>query len=95
VLNVSQPSVSRCIHSVTDAINNTLLRRWVRFPITAVERQNALQKFVNAPQEFEGAIGAIDCTHINIIAPNEHEEAYMNHHGNHSLNVQAVCLKYY
>jgi len=40
--------------------------------MTAVERQNARQKFVNAPQEFEGAIGAIDCTPINIIAPNEH-----------------------
>lgn len=56
-----------------------------------IERQNAHQKFVDVPQEFEGAIGAIDCTHINIIAPCEHEEAYVNRHSNHSLNVQAVC----
>lgn len=93
IANVSQSSVSRCIHCVTNAINQTLLRRWVRFPMTAVERCNAREKFNNAPQPFEGAIGAIDCTHINIIAPKDHEEAYMNHHGNHSLNVQAVCVK--
>lgn len=42
------------------------------------------------PHKFEGAIGAIDCTHINILAPKIHEEAYANHHGNHSLNVQAI-----
>eukprot|EP00102_Acyrthosiphon_pisum_P019486 XP_016656696.1 PREDICTED: putative nuclease HARBI1 [Acyrthosiphon pisum] len=90
VVNVSQPSVSRCIHSVTDAINTKLLRRWVRFPMTAIERDKAREKFSNAPQAFEGAIGAVDCTHINILAPKNHEEAYVNHHGNHSLNVQAV-----
>jgi len=61
--------------------------------MTAIDRQNPRQKFVNAPQEFEGVIGVIDCIHINIIAPSIHEEAYMNHHGNHSLNIQAVCLK--
>lgn len=59
--------------------------------MTAIERRNARQKFVDAPQEFEAAIGAIDCTHINIIAPSEHDEAYMNHHSNHYLNVQVVC----
>lgn len=95
ITNVSQSSVSRCIHSVTNAINQKLLRPWVRFPMTAIERDNAREKFSNAPQVFEGAIGAIDCTHINIIAPKIHEEAYVNHHGNHSLNVQAVCVKYY
>ncbi|CAI6365924.1 unnamed protein product [Macrosiphum euphorbiae] len=90
IANVSQSSVSRCIHSVTNAINQKLLRRWVRFPMTAIERDRAREKFSNAPQAFEGSIGAIDCTHINILAPKNHEEAYVNHHGNHSLNVQAV-----
>lgn len=91
-LNVSQPSVSRCLHAVTDAINNTLLRKWVKFPMTLLERNNAREEFNNAPQPFEGAIGAIDCTFINILAPKVHEEAFVNHHGNHSLNVQAVCI---
>lgn len=60
--------------------------------MTAVERQKARQTFEAAPQPFEGAIGAIDCTHINILAPSIHEEAFVNHHGNHSLNVQAVSI---
>lgn len=59
--------------------------------MTHLERNNAREEFCNAPQPFEGAIGAIDCTYINILAPKDHEEAFVNHHGNHSLNVQAVC----
>lgn len=68
-----------------------MLRQWVKFPMTVLERNNAREEFRNAPQPFEGAIGAIDCTFINILGPKEHEEAFVNHHGNHSLNVQAVC----
>lgn len=88
--NISQPSTSRCIHVVTVSINQRLLRRWVQFPMTQEERQEARTKFTIAPQPFEGAIGAIDCTFVNILGPSEHEEAYVNHHGNHSLNVQAI-----
>ncbi|XP_022162166.1 putative nuclease HARBI1 [Myzus persicae] len=58
--------------------------------MTNADRNKAREEFKNAPQPFEGAIGAIDCTYINILAPKDHEEAYVNHHGNHSLNVQAI-----
>ncbi|XP_018377650.1 PREDICTED: putative nuclease HARBI1, partial [Trachymyrmex cornetzi] len=84
--NMSQTSVSRCIHAVTNAINQ-LLRRWIKFSMTQEERAAARNKFRNTPQPFPGAIGA---TFINILGPVEHEEAYVNHHGNHSLNVQAI-----
>lgn len=90
--NISQPSTSRCLHAVTEAINRRLLRRWVKFPMTAIDRQQAREKFATAPQPFEGAIGAIDCTFVHILAPSEHEEAFVNHHGRHSLNVQAVSM---
>jgi len=89
-LSMSQASVSRCIRDVTNAINNTLLRQWVQYPMTPAERRIAKEKFTNAPQPFHGVMGAIDCTHVSILAPKEHEEAYVNHHGYHSLNVQAV-----
>ncbi|XP_025995817.1 putative nuclease HARBI1 [Solenopsis invicta] len=88
-LVISQPSTSRCIRKIARLINMFLLRQWIRFPMTQVER-NARNKFAQAPQSFPGAIGAIDCTYINILAPHIHEEAYVNHHGNHSLNVQAI-----
>lgn len=91
-LVVSQPSASRCIRKVAQLMNVYLLRLWVRFPMTANKKTIARNKFALAPQPFPGAIGAIDCTHINILAPIVHEEAYVNHHGNHSLNVQAVSF---
>jgi len=91
-LVVSQPCASRCIRKVTRLMNVYLLRQWVRFPMTANERTIARNRFALAPQSFPGAIGAIDCTYINILAPHVHEEAYVNHHGNHSLNVQAVSF---
>lgn len=73
--NVSQPTTSRCLHAVTEAINRRLLRRWVKFPMTEEDRQQARAKFSAAAYPFEGAIGAIDCTFIHIIAPHENEEA--------------------
>lgn len=91
-LVISQPSTSRCIRRVTSLMNMHFLRRWIKFPMTAQERTAARNAFIHAPQSFPGCIGAIDCTHINILAPPIHEEAYVNHHGNHSLNVQAVSI---
>ncbi|XP_071580309.1 putative nuclease HARBI1 [Temnothorax nylanderi] len=89
-LTLSQPSTSRCVRKVAWLINRYLLRQWIKFPMTQQERTAARNKFANARQPFPGAIGAIDCTYINLLAPRLHEEAYVNHHGNYSLNVQAI-----
>jgi len=89
---VSQPSMNRCIRRVIYLINIHLLRRWITFPMTVEERIVTRNKFARAPQPFPGVIGAINCTYINILAPHIHEEAYVNHHGNHSLSVQAVSI---
>lgn len=75
---------------MTNGINDLLLRPWVKFPITAEDRQAAREKFRTAQHPFIGAIGAIDCTYVSILAPQLHEEAYVNHWGDHCLNVQAV-----
>ncbi|KAJ8972846.1 hypothetical protein NQ314_000011 [Rhamnusium bicolor] len=40
---------------------------------------------------FPGAIAAIDCTHIAIIAPGFEEHNYLNRKGFHSKNVQIIC----
>jgi len=80
------------IHRVAMAINSHLLRKYIKFPMTATERQRAKQKFSNARHPFPDALGAIDCTHIKILAPKVHEEAYVSgHHEGHSINVQAIC----
>lgn len=88
---LSQPSISRCVRRVTDLLNRTFVPYWVRFPMTADQRQAARQKFMDAPQPFPGTIGAIDCTYIQIKAPIYHEESYVNHWGDHTINVQMIC----
>lgn len=60
--------MSRCLHTVTDLINQRLLRPWIKFPVSMQDRLAARLKFRNDPQPFEGTIGAIDCTYINILA---------------------------
>lgn len=37
--------------------------------MTNLERNEAREEFKDTPQPIEGAIGAIDCTFINILAP--------------------------
>ncbi|XP_018304026.1 putative nuclease HARBI1 [Mycetomoellerius zeteki] len=43
-----------------------------------------------APCTNSRVIGCLDCTHVTIVRPKIHEEAYLNHKGFHSINVQAV-----
>jgi len=42
---------------------------------------------------FPLVIGAIDGTHIPLLAPSEEENAYVNRKGTHSVNVM-VCVNY-
>lgn len=64
--------------------------------MTQEERQAAKTIFASALSPFVGGtIGAIDCTHVSILGPKNHEEAYVNHHGYHSINVQMVKAKFH
>ncbi|XP_035224968.1 putative nuclease HARBI1 [Stegodyphus dumicola] len=45
---------------------------------------------------FPGVIGAIDCTHVKIVAPPRNdstcpEHIFVNRHYSHSINVQMIC----
>ncbi|XP_050311002.1 putative nuclease HARBI1 [Anthonomus grandis grandis] len=89
-LGVSQTSVHRYVHEVTNAINDNLTARTIKFPTTRREmnivKENFMQKF-----QFPGVVGAIDCTQIAILKPNNEEHNYINRKGYHSLNVQLIC----
>ncbi|KAM0724678.1 putative nuclease HARBI1 [Formica fusca] len=41
---------------------------------------------------FPKVIGAIDGTHINIRAPHINAECYVNRKGQHSIQLQVICL---
>lgn len=38
-----------------------------------------------------GVVGAIDGTHVRIVAPEQDEALYVNRKRYHSINVQVVC----
>ncbi|XP_052806261.1 putative nuclease HARBI1 [Mya arenaria] len=92
---VSQPTVSRVLTEVINALSSpALIRQFIKFPGSVEEfRQNAVQ--MQGIARFPKVIGAIDGTHINIASPNQHEEIYVNRKGKHSINVQVVFDGWY
>lgn len=92
-----QQFVSKCVRQVTNPIVSSLAEQWVVFP---TERQHITQikgRFMEKTR-FPGVLGAIDCTHVSIVAPTGEEHNYLNRKGYHSKNVQLVsiigCLYY-
>lgn len=72
-------------------MNKLLLRREISFPPATA--YGDIKKEFMASSGFPGVIGAIDCTHIAIIAPQgPQEDAYINRKGYHSINVQLVSI---
>ncbi|XP_064476230.1 putative nuclease HARBI1 [Ornithodoros turicata] len=90
VAAVSQSSASRIVAGVTKAIVE-LAASEINFPRTAHNvRKTALGCLEIAG--FPKVLGAIDCTHVLVKAPNKVlRQAYRNRKGLYSINVQAVC----
>ncbi|XP_036149223.1 putative nuclease HARBI1 [Monomorium pharaonis] len=55
------------------------------------ERVGQVWAGFEATSRFPKVIGAIDGTHINIPAPKDYPEAYVNRKGHHSIQLQAIC----
>nr|CAI5863280.1 unnamed protein product [Callosobruchus analis] len=88
-LGLSQTSVHRCIHKVTDIIDEHLAKLFIKFPNTSRKRQEIKVEFMNK-YGFPGVVGAVDGTHIAILKPEVEEHNFINRKGFHSLNVQVV-----
>lgn len=94
-LALHQTTVSKIITYVSEALVNTLQHEVVQFPMTEVARNSVKQRFYHK-FGIPGTIGAIDCTHIAVVAPAMNDPvrpgiAYYNRKGYFSLNVQMVC----
>ncbi|CAH1709192.1 unnamed protein product [Aphis gossypii] len=97
---LSQPTVSRCISEVVEALNHPeIFNEWVKFPKNLNELTEIRNEFYRETG-FPGVIGCIDCTHVAIVSPstnlnlNENqnpEHIYVNRKGYHSINVQLIC----
>ncbi|XP_036324950.1 putative nuclease HARBI1 [Rhagoletis pomonella] len=94
VASMSQPSVSRSLQHISAIIVNRKLNE-VNFPKTN-EEQLTIKTGFYVSFGVKSTIGAIDCTHIAIIAPSSIDPSkpsslYMNRKGFYSINVEAVC----
>ncbi|KAL0829190.1 hypothetical protein ABMA28_004027 [Loxostege sticticalis] len=93
-MNMSQPSVSRCIAEVTEALNHPeVFDQWVKFPSTFQELNQIVRDFYST-YGLPGVIGCLDCTHCAIVPSdtiNFDERSYVNRKNYHSINTQLIC----
>ncbi|XP_050065798.1 putative nuclease HARBI1 [Aphis gossypii] len=97
---LSQPTVSRCISEVVEALNHPeIFNEWVKFPKNLNELTEIRNEFYRE-NWISRSYRCIDCTHIAIVSPstnlnlNENqnpEHIYVNRKGYHSINVQLIC----
>ncbi|XP_040071348.1 putative nuclease HARBI1 [Ixodes scapularis] len=86
-IRVHVSSASRAVRQVTVALARRA-QDFIRWP-DAAEGAALQHKFYDMAG-FPLVVGAVDGTHVRIQAPHVHEEAYVNRHGYHSINVQVV-----
>lgn len=88
---ITQPTISRVITQTLVALTQPqVYTQFVKFPRTAQEIRTKQAQFYQIAR-FPGVAGAIDGTHIKIIAPVENENIYVNRKNEHTINVQVVC----
>ncbi|XP_024946615.1 putative nuclease HARBI1 isoform X2 [Cephus cinctus] len=84
---IFQPSVSRIVAKVSDAIA-ALLPRFIVYPAG----MEALKTEFYNIDHFPGVVGCIDCTHIAIKNPSrERAMLYVIRKGYYSINMQVMC----
>ncbi|CAG5037667.1 unnamed protein product [Parnassius apollo] len=62
----------------------------IRFPQNRNERNLIKRKFYDKCG-LPAVVGCIDCSHVAIVRPSEHEEQYFNRKHFHSINTQVIC----
>lgn len=86
----TQPTISRVITQTVDALADPdILCQFIKFPLTRQEVQRKQDEFMESTG-FPGVVGAIDGTHVRIVAPSVNEHLYVNRKRYHSINVQVV-----
>ncbi|XP_030762186.1 putative nuclease HARBI1 [Sitophilus oryzae] len=88
-LGITQSTVSKIILFVMNKIVEKS-HLWIKFRSTQPNINEAQQAWQEKLQ-FPSAIGVIDCTHFQILKPNQHGDEYINRKRLATLNVQATC----
>ena len=88
MFGIDRAVVSRIIQRVSKALSATL-HHYV-CPQTQEEQRKAMTQLYRMGG-FPNVIGCVDCTHVNIIAPRDNENEYINRRGHHSVTCCLVC----
>lgn len=86
---ISQSSFSGVLSHVLNALSRRM-GRYIKFPRTP-DTLEATKRGFCAVAGFPRIIGAIDCTHVQLVPPSDREHIYRNRKHTYSLNVQLVC----
>jgi len=84
---IHKSTVCRTLRRVISAINNNIFQDVVRWP---TDCSNLAMQFFHKGG-FPSVCGCVDGILINILAPYENEEQFVDRKGNHSINVMMVC----
>ncbi|XP_052691859.1 putative nuclease HARBI1 [Crassostrea angulata] len=85
-MGVSQPTVSMAITATLRCLSSPqICAQFIKSPLNIHEIRKNQEEFFKIAG-FPGIVGAIDGTHVQIIAPSEYE----NRHHYHSINTQVV-----
>ena len=88
LFGVSRSFVCMCVRDVCKAIVKKMQSKFIYLP-----KQHELEDIVETYKRrwgFPGCFGAIDGTHVPILAPTENHADYVNRKGYHSVVMQAV-----
>ena len=93
MFGVAKGTLCVIVHEVCNAIVEILMKRYIKFPSGSqlTDTLNGFERFHGFPQ----CIGAIDGTHIEILAPENCTKDYYNRKGYYSILMQAVADHYY
>lgn len=80
-IGIHQTTACKVIWQVCNRIVDKSIE-WIRFPSTAEELRNA-QLAWNRKNKIPNAIGAIDCTHAQIMRPHHHPDEFITEREQH------------
>ncbi|XP_066589735.1 putative nuclease HARBI1 [Prorops nasuta] len=86
--NMAKSTIWKCVFNVAHVLQNHRAE-YIKWPEEHQLMQN-VNKFAEI-SNFPGVVGAVDGCHIQISAPTENPNSYINRKGFHSIVLQGIC----
>lgn len=85
--NVTDSSILRCRDQIFSVVLYSLKKKFIFLPDDENVKNTIINDFYTTSQ-FPNVLGVIDGTHIRIVAPHGHPQAYVNRKKFHSIVLQ-------